>query len=126
MGGCPITAQLKTLARRWTNLTSIWQRMAERVTQSWTSAPHFYLLREVNASRLEAWRKQSKEHTGKHITYTDLLVKLVAATLRQHPRANSAWFEGQILLNPEINIGLAVAVEEGLIVPVIHQADQLM
>jgi pyruvate dehydrogenase E2 component (dihydrolipoamide acetyltransferase) len=99
--------------------------MAERVTQSWTSAPHFYLLREVNASRLVSWRTQVKEHTGKRITYTDLLVKLVAAALRQHPQANAAWNHGEILLNDEINIGLAIATEDGLFVPVIHQADQL-
>jgi pyruvate dehydrogenase E2 component (dihydrolipoamide acetyltransferase) len=106
-------------------ISTVWQRMAERVTQSWTSAPHFYLLREVNASRLVSWRTQVKEHTGKRITYTDLLVKLVAAALRRHPQANAAWNHGEILLNDEINIGLAIAIEDGLIVPVIHQADQL-
>jgi pyruvate dehydrogenase E2 component (dihydrolipoamide acetyltransferase) len=106
-------------------ISTVWQRMAERVTQSWTSAPHFYLLREVNASRLVSWRTQVKEHTGKRITYTDLLVKLVAAALRQHPQANAAWNHGEILLNDEINIGLAIATEDGLFVPVIHQADQL-
>ncbi len=106
-------------------ISTVWQRMAERVTQSWTSAPHFYLLREVNASRLVSWRTQVKEHTGKRITYTDLLVKLVAAALRRHPRANAAWDNEEIIINEEVNIGLAVAVEEGLFVPVIHQADQL-
>ncbi len=106
-------------------LSTIWQRMAERVTQSWNSAPHFYLIREVNASRLVAWRTQAKERTGQRITYTDLLIRLVSAALRQHPQANAAWNDGEILLNDEINIGLAMAVEEGLIVPVIHQADQL-
>jgi pyruvate dehydrogenase E2 component (dihydrolipoamide acetyltransferase) len=106
-------------------LSTVWQRMAERVTHSWTSAPHFYLLREVNATRLITWRTRAQEHSGKRITYTDLLVKLVAAALRQHPQANAAWNQGEILLNDEINIGLAIAVEEGLIVPVVHQADRL-
>ena len=106
-------------------LSTVWQRMAERVTQSWNSAPHFYLIREVNASRLVAWRTQAKERTGQRITYTDLLIRLVSAALRQHPQANAAWNDGEILLKDEINIGLAMAVEEGLIVPVIHQADQL-
>jgi len=106
-------------------LSNVWQRMAERVTQSWNSAPHFYLIREVNASRLVAWRTQAKERTGQRITYTDLLIRLVSAALRQHPQANAAWNDGEILLNDEINIGLAMAVDEGLIVPVIHQADQL-
>ena len=52
-------------------------------------------------------------------------MKLVAAALRQHPRFNASWQDGAILLHPEINIGLAVAVDEGLVVPVIHHADQL-
>jgi len=106
-------------------ISTVWQRMAERVTQSWTSAPHFYLLREVNASRLVTWRTLAKERTRERITYSDLLIKLVAVALRQYPQANAAWNQGVILLNDEINIGLAIAVEEGLIVPVIHQADQL-
>ena len=106
-------------------LSGIWQRMAERVTQSWTSAPHFYLVREVNASRLAAWRMSANELTGKRITYTDLLVKLVAAALAQHPQANAAWLQGEVLLNDEINIGLAMAVDDGLTVPVVHRADRL-
>lgn len=114
------TPQISSLAP-----SILWQRMAERVTKSWTSAPHFYLLREVNASQMVAWRTVSKARTGKRITYTDLLVKLVGTALRLHPHANSAWHEGRILFNEKINIGLAVAVEEGLVVPVIHGADQL-
>ena len=107
------------------SVSTIWQRMAERVTQSWQSAPHFYLMRDVNASRLIEWRNQAIEHTGSRITFTDLLVRLTAVALRQHPRVNAAWNQGEIFLNEDINIGLAVAVEEGLIVPVIHQADGL-
>jgi pyruvate dehydrogenase E2 component (dihydrolipoamide acetyltransferase) len=107
------------------NLSTVWQLMAERVTQSWSNAPHFYLIREVNASRLVAWRTQANENSGARITYTDLLVRLVSAALTQHPQANAAWHDGNILLNDAINIGLAIAVDEGLIVPVIHQADQL-
>jgi pyruvate dehydrogenase E2 component (dihydrolipoamide acetyltransferase) len=107
------------------SVSTIWQRMAERVTQSWQSAPHFYLMRDVNASRMNEWRNQAIEHTGSRITFTDLLVRLTAAALRQHPRVNAAWNQGDILLGQDINIGLAVAVEEGLFVPVIHQADRL-
>jgi pyruvate dehydrogenase E2 component (dihydrolipoamide acetyltransferase) len=58
------------------------------------------------------------------VTYTDLLVKIVAAALRDHPRLNASWRSGSITLHEEINIGLAVAVDEGLIVPVIHRADE--
>jgi pyruvate dehydrogenase E2 component (dihydrolipoamide acetyltransferase) len=107
------------------SISSIWSRMAEQVTHSWTSAPHFYLLREVNASSLIAWRTHLKERTGKSVTYTDLLVKLVAAALRQHPRLNNFWDNNTMIVNQEINIGIAVAVEDGLVVPVIHKADEL-
>lgn len=104
-------------------LSNIWRIMAERTAQSWTTAPHFYLVREVNASRLMAWREQLLKRPGDKVTYTDLLVKLVAAALRRHPRLNVSWDGGKLVLRQEIHIGLAVAVEEGLVVPVIHEAD---
>lgn len=106
-------------------VSTVWKLMAERVTQSWTSVPHFYLLREVNASRLQVWRERIQSQTALHVTYSDLLVRLAAAALRRHPRINATWDEGQIRIFDEINIGLAVAVEEGLVVPVIRQADRL-
>ena len=104
---------------------TVWRVMAERMTQSWTTAPHFYLVREVNASRLSSWRESAVKKTGAKITYTDLLVRLVAAALAQHPRINVSWKDGAIVQHPEINIGLAVAIDEGLVVPVIHRADAL-
>ncbi len=106
-------------------LSNIWRIMAERTTQSWTSVPHFYLVREVNAGRLIAWREQTLKRSAAKVTYTDLLVKIVAAALRMHPRLNASWSEGKVTLKQEVHIGLAVAVEEGLVVPVIHQADKL-
>ncbi|MHB8597106.1 MAG: dihydrolipoamide acetyltransferase family protein [Ktedonobacteraceae bacterium] len=107
------------------NLSNTWRIMAERTTQSWTSVPHFYLVREVNASRLIAWRHQLLKRMAEKVTYTDLLVKIVAAALRLHPRLNTSWSEGKILMKEDIHVGLAVAVEEGLVVPVIHLADTL-
>jgi pyruvate dehydrogenase E2 component (dihydrolipoamide acetyltransferase) len=104
---------------------TVWRIMAERMTASWTSAPHFYLFREVNVNRLVSWREQANKRTGARITYTDFLVKLVAAALSQHPGVNASWKDGVIARNAEINIGLAVATEDGLIVPVIHRADAL-
>jgi pyruvate dehydrogenase E2 component (dihydrolipoyllysine-residue acetyltransferase) len=106
-------------------LSNIWRIMAERTTQSWTSVPHFYLVREVNAGRLIAWREQTLKRSAAKVTYTDLLVTIVAAALRMHPRLNASWSEGKVTLKQEVHIGLAVAVEEGLVVPVIHQADKL-
>jgi pyruvate dehydrogenase E2 component (dihydrolipoamide acetyltransferase) len=106
-------------------LSNIWRLMAERTTQSWTSVPHFYLVREVNASRLITWREQILKRSAEKITYTDLLVKIVAASLRIHPRLNASWSAGKVTVKEEVHIGLAVAVEEGLVVPVIHQAYKL-
>jgi pyruvate dehydrogenase E2 component (dihydrolipoamide acetyltransferase) len=99
--------------------------MAQRLQESWQTVPHFYLEREVNAKALVKWRQQQNERTGVKITYTDLLVKLVATALRDHARLNAAWIDGEIIANAAINIGLAVAVEDGLLVPVIQGADQL-
>jgi pyruvate dehydrogenase E2 component (dihydrolipoamide acetyltransferase) len=104
---------------------TVWRIMAERMTASWTSAPHFYLVREVNVARLVSWLATARRQTGAHVTYTDLLVKLVAATLAQHPRVNTSWKAGALERHPEINIGLAVAVPDGLVVPVIARADTL-
>jgi pyruvate dehydrogenase E2 component (dihydrolipoamide acetyltransferase) len=102
-----------------------WQIMAQRLTQSWSEVPHFYLVREVNAGALIDWRTQAQARLNEKLTYTDLLVKLVAAALGKHPRLNARWEKETIVLNEAINIGLAVAVEEGLLVPVVHQADRL-
>ncbi len=108
-------------------ISTIWRIMAERTTQSWTSVPHIFLMREVNASRLIAWREQllKRSSASEKITYTDLLVKVVAAALRQHPRINASWSNGTITLNNEVNVGLAAATDDGLVVPVIHMADTL-
>jgi pyruvate dehydrogenase E2 component (dihydrolipoamide acetyltransferase) len=103
---------------------TVWRIMAERMTQSWTTAPHFYLVREVNASRLISWRDRAKKQIP-NLTYTDLLVKLVAAAIAQHPRVNVSWKDGTIVQHADINIGLAVAIDDGLVVPVIHRADTL-
>ncbi|HEX8035202.1 MAG TPA: dihydrolipoamide acetyltransferase family protein, partial [Ktedonobacterales bacterium] len=99
--------------------------MAERTTQSWTTVPHFFLVREVNAAQLVAWRKRATQQVSDTITYTDLLVKIVAEALRRHPRINASWSTGTIVTNEEVNVGLAVATEDGLVVPVIRQADDL-
>jgi pyruvate dehydrogenase E2 component (dihydrolipoamide acetyltransferase) len=108
-------------------LSTVWRIMAERMTNSWTTVPHFYLMREADASNLIEWRSHVssivEKRTGNKPTYTDLLVKLIGFTLREHPRLNAAWADGNIQFNKAINLGIAVAVEEGLIVPVIRDAD---
>jgi pyruvate dehydrogenase E2 component (dihydrolipoamide acetyltransferase) len=101
----------------------MWRIMVERTTSVWREAPHFFLLREVDAGRLLSWREMLAKKNLK-VTYTDLLVKLVAAALQQHPRANAAVKDGKVYLMADINIGIAVAVEDGLVVPVIHRANE--
>ena len=123
----PLTSGPLTLPspQRGEGVSTVWRIMAERMTASWTTAPHFYLVREVNVARLVAWQAAARKQTGAHITYSDLLVKLVAATLVQHPRVNVSWKDGTLERHAEINIGLAVALEDGLVVPVIARADTL-
>src|SRR5437660_6843240 len=104
---------------------TVWRIMAARMTASWTTAPHFYLVREVNVSRLVSWLDRARKQTGAHITYTDLLIKLVAAALSRYPRVNASWRDDAIAQHTDINIGLAVAIDDGLVVPVIHRADTL-
>lgn len=106
-------------------MSTIWRLMAERTTQSWTTVPHFFLARDVVAEGLIAWRDRAQQRASEKLTYTDVLVKIVAEALRRHPRLNAAWHDGAITYSDEINVGLAVAVEDGLVVPVIHQADDL-
>ena len=106
-------------------VSTAWRLMAERTTQSWTTAPHFFLLREVNAGRLVAWREAWQRRFKTEVTYTDLLVMLVAASLRQHTRLNATWDNGTIKVHPEINVGVAAATADALVVPVVHRADTL-
>jgi pyruvate dehydrogenase E2 component (dihydrolipoamide acetyltransferase) len=107
------------------SVSTLWRVMAERMMQCWTTVPHFYLLREVNAEGLIAWRAKLLQRSTIKITFTDLLTRVVAAALARHPRLNASWRDEAIALNNEINVGLAVAVEGGLVVPVIRGADRL-
>lgn len=108
---------------------SVWRVMVERLSNAWTTIPHFYLTRDVNATRLMQWRDAVKAAAAGQsvdkITYTDLLVKLVAAALHKHPRVNASYDKNEIVMHRSINIGLAVAIEQGLTVPVIHNAGEL-
>ena len=122
----PAPAQVAAAAPAGTpRVGTIWRVMVERMTQSWTTAPQFHLVREVDATRLVAWRERAVKRTGVRVTYTDLLVKLVAAAIGQHPGVNASWQDGGIVAQADINIGLAVAIDDGLVVPVIHHADRL-
>ncbi len=103
----------------------MWKTMAKRMTESWQTVPHFFLESEVDASALVAWKEQLRRRELGEVTITDLLIKLTALALRQHPRLNASWVDEDLLFHEEVNLGLAVMVEEGLLVPVIHNADRL-
>ena len=101
------------------SLSTIARLMAERTTQSWTTVPHFFLARDIDASALNAAREQ----LGKDkFTHTDLLIALVARTLLQHPKMYASWTGSAIRLNPAVNISLAIAVPEGVVGAVIPNA----
>lgn len=108
-----------------TSISTIWRLMAERTTQSWTTIPHFFLTRDVGADRLITWRDRAMAQGAGKITYSDLLVKLVAVALRRHTRLNASWRDEGVVENFQVNIALAIAVPDGLVAPVIHQADTL-
>ncbi len=110
-------------------VSSIGRIMAERTTQSWTTVPHFFVARDVDATALNATREGlipviEKSH-GVKITHTDLMVSAVARALKQFPRMNGSWVNGGVTLNPDINVALAMAVENAVVTAVIRNADKL-
>ena len=104
-------------------VSSLWRTMADRTTTSWTTTPHFMLQREINASRLQTWQQSARARLGLRITITDLLVRATADALRQHPAFTQSWADGGLTAHSAIGVGLAVALADGLVVPVIHEAD---
>jgi pyruvate dehydrogenase E2 component (dihydrolipoamide acetyltransferase) len=103
--------------------------MAERTTQGWTTVPHFFVVRDVDAKALNEARQKlgpeiEKSHAVK-LTHSDLLVALVARVLAKHPRMNASWAEGGVRENAEVNVSVAMAVEDGVVAPVIKNADHL-
>jgi len=110
-------------------LSSIERLMAERTTQSWTTVPHFFLTREIDAGALNVLREHllpgiEKAHSVR-LTHTDLLVALVARVLPKYPIMNSSWRSGGIHPNPDVNMAIAMAVTGGVVGAVVPKADTL-
>ena len=108
-------------------ISSIGRIMAERTTQSWTTVPHFFVSRDIDATALNAARQAlipaiERSH-GVKVTHTDLMVAAVARALRKHPRMNASWSGGSITLNADVNVALAMAVENAVVTAVIRGAD---
>lgn len=101
---------------------------AQRLTQSFTSTPHFYLKVDADASGLVRTRRELldslQKTTGVRLTFSDLFVALVAKALKRHPLANASWENGKIRMRGAVAIGLATATEQGLVVPVIKEAEK--
>ncbi|MBK9103114.1 MAG: pyruvate dehydrogenase complex dihydrolipoamide acetyltransferase [Saprospiraceae bacterium] len=110
-GDVPLSQMRKTIARR--------------LVESKFSAPHFYLTMKINMDKTAEARKLINEQPETRISFNDFVIKACAAALRHHPAVNSSWLGDKIRVNKDINIGVAVAVEEGLLVPVLFAADRM-
>jgi pyruvate dehydrogenase E2 component (dihydrolipoamide acetyltransferase) len=106
--------------------TSLGRIMAERTTQSWTSVPHFFVTRDIDATALNQYRESIVgEIESAHqvrVTHTDLLTSLVARVLLKHPRLNASWSTEGIRLHDHVNMGIAIALDDGVVAAVIPNA----
>jgi pyruvate dehydrogenase E2 component (dihydrolipoamide acetyltransferase) len=105
------------------NVSQMRKTIAKRLAESKFTAPHFYLTMEINMDKAVEARKSINEISPVKISFNDMVVKAVAAALRQHPDVNVSWLGDRIRKNHHIHIGVAVAVKDGLLVPVIRFAD---
>ncbi len=97
--------------------------IAKRLAESKFTAPHFYLTMEINMDKAIEARTSINEVAPVKVSFNDMVIKAVAASLRKNPKANSSWLGDKIRFNHHIHIGVAMAVEEGLLVPVVKFAD---
>ena len=98
--------------------------IARRLGESKFTAPHYYLNVEFDMDNAIAFRQQFNSVPDTKISYNDIVVKAVALALKQHPKVNTQWFNDKIRINHHVHIGVAVAVEDGLLVPVLRFADE--
>lgn len=104
-------------------VTQMRKAIARRLSESKNGAPHFYLTMSINMNKVIEARKVMNEISPVKISVNDIIIKAVAASLRANPKANSSWLGDKIRMNHHIHIGVAVAIEDGLIVPVVKFAD---
>ncbi len=98
--------------------------IARRLGESKFTAPHYYLMLEINMDNAIASRKVINEIPDIKVSFNDMVVKASAMALKKHPQVNSQWFDDRTRINHHVNVGVAVAVEDGLLVPVIPFTDQ--
>jgi pyruvate dehydrogenase E2 component (dihydrolipoamide acetyltransferase) len=104
-------------------VTQMRKVIAKRLSESLFTAPHFYLTMSIDMDSAIAARTKINEFAPVKISFNDLVLKAVAVALKQHPNVNSSWLGDKIRYNEHVNIGVAVAVEDGLLVPVVRFAD---
>ena len=97
--------------------------IARRLSESLFTAPHFYLTMSIDMDAAIAARAKINEYAKAKISFNDLVLKATAVALKQHPKVNSSWLGDKIRVNYHVNIGVAVAIEDGLLVPVVRFAD---
>jgi pyruvate dehydrogenase E2 component (dihydrolipoamide acetyltransferase) len=107
-------------------LNKLQQTIARRMAESKATAPHFYLTTEIDMSRAVAARQKLKEQAGGEgaPSFNDMVVKACAISLRENPRANGAYRDGRLELYSRVNVGVAVAAHEALVVPTVFDADR--
>jgi pyruvate dehydrogenase E2 component (dihydrolipoamide acetyltransferase) len=104
-------------------ITQMRKTIAKRLAESKFTAPHFYLTKEIKMDAVMEARSRMNEYSETKISVNDLVIKAVALALKKHPNINSAWLGDKIRRNHHVHIGVAVAVEDGLLVPVVRFAD---
>ncbi|WP_185882874.1 dihydrolipoamide acetyltransferase family protein [Blattabacterium cuenoti] len=106
--------------------SSIRRKIAKHLTSSKFSAPHYYLFSEINVDKLISLRKNLNDQLSKKekISFNDIIIKAVALSLKKDKEINVSWKEDEVIMHNSINIGFAVSVQDGLIVPVIKNVDQ--
>lgn len=105
-------------------ITQMRKTISKRLSASKFGAPHFYLTMDIDMDNAMSARKAINEMAETKVSFNDLVIKSAAFALRKHPKINSSFLGDKIRVNHDINIGVAVAVEDGLLVPVIRTADQ--
>ncbi|MDR0794418.1 MAG: pyruvate dehydrogenase complex dihydrolipoamide acetyltransferase [Chitinophagaceae bacterium] len=119
----PVTGNLQQVSYDEVPVSQMRKTIARRLSESLFTAPHFYLTMSINMDAAVAARGALNKDAKVKISFNDIVLKAVSVALKQHPKINSSWLGDTIRYNHHVNIGVAVAVEEGLLVPVIRFAD---
>jgi pyruvate dehydrogenase E2 component (dihydrolipoamide acetyltransferase) len=119
----PVSSGLESVTEITNN--SMRKAIAKRLSESKFSAPHYYLGVELDMDNAIAFRTQYNTLPETKISFNDIVLKAVALSLKEHPKVNSQWFDEKTLLNHHVHLGVAVAVEDGLIVPVVKFTNEL-